>query len=362
MNRETEDHTSSIPNFDIIDLDNDGADSDSETTVPADHAGKRHFRINMHIVLLIVCVAVVLGIAYRIMNFGVFVDLDEIFKDGQGTYEDTLDEFFPLMDSSGQILDTNKDEELTIVAFGNAPFAEDRDSEDNLANMIAEMTGATVYNCSISGSYLASESPNISTSDFPMDVYTFYWLSILATGNHIMHVYEGAEAVLGEDTPPEAAEVLNTLTTLDFNTVDVVVILYDATDYLMGHEMYNDQNPTDIQQFTGNLEAGIEAFQSVYPHIRIIVLSPPYAFSDQLDEKGNYISSDIARYGQDVLSTYVIKQYSSCAERGVTFVDNLYGTITEDNADEYLIDNLHLNAAGRKKIAERFVYALQYFD
>ena len=55
--------------------------------------------------------------------------------------------------------------------------------------------------------------------------------------------------------------------------------------------------------------------QDIYPHIRIIVMSPPYAFSDQLDENGDYISSDITRYGQDVLSTYVIKEYGSCATR-----------------------------------------------
>ena len=64
----------------------------------------------------------------------------------------------------------------------------------------------------------------------------------------------------------------------------------------------------------------------------------------------------------DVLSTYVIKEYTSCASRGVTFVDNLYGTITEDNAKEFLVDNLHLNVKGRKKVAERFSYALHYYD
>lgn len=50
------------------------------------------------------------------------------------------------------------------------------------------------------------------------------------------------------------------------------------------------------------------------------------------------------------------------ASKMVTFVDNLYGTVTEDNAQDYLIDHLHLNVAGRKKVAERFVYALNYFE
>ena len=37
-------------------------------------------------------------------------------------------------------------------------------------------------------------------------------------------------------------------------------------------------------------------------------------------------------------------------------------TIHEDNAREYLSDHIHLNVEGRKKVAERFVYALNYFD
>ena len=166
-------------------------------------------------------------------------------------------------------------------------------------------------------------------------------------------------AALGESAPPEAMEVYNTLTSIDLSTVDVVAVMYDGSDYLAGHAMYNDGNATDITQFTGNTEAGIELLQYCYPNIRIIIMSPTYAFG--LDENGNYVSSDIQRYGWDVLSTYVIKQYASCASRMVTFVDNLYGTINEDNAEDYLTDHLHLNQEGRKKVAERFVYALNYF-
>lgn len=363
-----------IPDLEIIDLEkedlfaNTPADEE-ETYGGREHApsgkaeSKKHFpHIVIHLVLLAVFIAFVCIIVYKFTHFGSYVDQDEIFKDGQGTYEDTFDEILPLMDADGNRLETNYEDGLTIVAFGNAPFADDADSKDGLTNMIQEMTGATIYNCSVSGSYMASQSPIISPSESPMDVYTFYWLATLACGNDITNSFAEAKATLGEAVPPEADQVVDTLTTLDFSTVDVITVLYDATDYLLGHEMYSDQNDTDIEQFTGNLEAGIEILQAAYPHIRIIVMSPPYAFSDRLDENGNYISSDIARYGQDVLSTYVIKEYGSCATRRVSFIDHLYGTITEDNAKEYLIDNLHLNTAGRREIAKRFVYALYYYD
>ena len=99
--------------------------------------------------------------------------------------------------------------------------------------------------------------------------------------------------------------------------------------------------------------------RAYYPHLRFIVLSPTYAYA--INEDGNYVSSDMYTYGWDVLSTYSIKENTSCARQQVTFIDNLYGTITEANAEEYLTDKLHLNAEGRKLVAQRFVDALNYY-
>ena len=314
---------------------------------------------NIHTLFAAVFVLFVIGIVFSLKNWGVRVDLDEIFKNGQGEYSDTLDSFLPLLNDSGE--NPADDGVTNIVCFGNAPFADDRDSDDNLANIIARETGANVYNCSIGDSYLAALNPYFDSSIQPLDAYNFYWLVTLATGGDVEYFFEEAARHLGDATPPEADKVYETLTTLDFNKVDVVTIMYDASDYLEGHYMYNDANHTDISYFTGNLEAGIELLKSIYPHIRIIVLSPTYAFA--VDENGEYVSSDIMTYGgMDVLSTYVIKQSDSAAVQSVSFVDNLYGTIHEDNAREYLIDNLHLNVKGRKAVAERFIQALNYYN
>lgn len=319
--------------------------------------GIRSF-LNIHTLLVAVFVVVVVSIVAKFRNWGVFVDINDIHSDSSLGYLDVLDEFLPVSDEAGNIISNGIVE--NIVVFGNAPFADNPDSEDNLANLIAENTGAQVYNCSVSNSYLAARHPYFDAGVAPMDAYNFYWLITLGVGGLNAHYYPEAEKALGDSLPPEAQEVYNTLTTLDFNEVDVVVIMYDASDYLMGHEMYDDFNPTNIQCFTGNLEAGIELLTDNYPNIRIIVLSPTYAYA--LNEEGEYVSSDMYRYGQDVLSTYVIKQSDSCNSRSVSFVDNLYGTITEDNADQYLIDNIHLNTEGRRLVFNRFMEALTAYS
>lgn len=336
----------------------ESADSQKSNTFQDTILPKIRPFLNMHMLLAVVAVIFIVAIIGKFSNWGVFVDISEIESDHSLGYLDVLDDILPLMDENGLPMEAGEVD--NIVVFGNAPFADDRDSEDNLANMIAEASGATVYNCSVGSSYLSAQWPYFDASQAPLDAYSFYWLTVLATTDANAHYYPESVAALGDNTPPEAQEVYDTLTTLDFNTVDVIAIMYDASDYLAGRRMYDDANRTNIQHFTGSLEAGIELWQREYPHIRIIVMSPTYAYG--LDENGEYVSSDIQRYGQDVLSTYVIKESDSCAYRSVSFIDNLYGTVTETNADEYLIDHLHLNVDAREKLTSRFMTALNYFN
>ncbi len=347
-----------IPDITIIDLEDDGTLEETEPVLEnfpiqnntKQRQGFRRF-LNIHVLFVATFLLFVAGIYFSIRNWGVEVDLTEIFKDGQGEYSDTLDNILPLMNYEG--VNPADDDETVIVCFGNAPFADDRGSEDNLANLIAKEANATVYNCAIGDSYLAALSPYFNSDTQPLDAYNFYWMVTLATKGPVEHFFGNSAKTLGDATPPEADEVYDLITSIDFNKVDVVAVMYDASDYLAGHPMYNDANNTDISQFTGNLEAGIELLNMVYPHIRVIVMSPTYAFA--VDENGDYVSSDIMTYGHDVLSTYIIKQADSVAYWSASFVDNLYGTITEDNAKEYLTDNLHLNVKGRQLVAKRFV-------
>lgn len=351
-------HDNYIPDITIIDLEDDGSSEKQEPVSDKPNAkstdkqaqGFRRF-LNIHVILAATFVLFIVGIFYSLNNWGVEINLDDIIKDDESEYSDTLDNILPLMNFEGE--NPADDDETVIVCFGNAPFADDRGSEDNLANLIAKEANATVYNCAIGDSYLAALSPYFHSVSQPLDAYNFYWMITLATGGPVEHFFKDSAQTLGDATPPEAEEVYELLTTIDFNKVDVVAVMYDASDYLAGNPMYNDANNTDITQFTGNLEAGIELLNAVYPHIRVIVMSPTYAFA--VDQNGDYMSSDMMTYGHDVLSTYVIKQADSAAYWSTSFLDNLYGTITEDNANEYLTDHLHLNVKGRRLVAKRFV-------
>ena len=373
-------NTHNIPDLDIIDLDlmdleqtsNQEANSPQEMDSPFEEDSfeedsfeedpfeedppKRRFpSVLIHIGFVLILLIILGLVFWRVMNYGSKQDIDDY--ESEFSLE-VLDSIMPLIPQEGVTI--KDDGKTTIVAFGNAPFADDRDSEDSLAKLIEDMTGATVINCSVGDSYLAAEGATLSADIAPMDAFNFYWLTTAFCLGNNDFVYQDIFETLGDNMPEDGLKAYETLMDIDFSTVDVIVMMYDGSDYLAGHNMYSDLNDTDIQQFTGNMCAGIDLIKETYPHIRIIVMSPTYAFA--INEEGEYVSSDQYRYGQDVLSTYVIKQFGYAYDRSVTFVDNLYGTIHEDNATQYLTDHLHLNVEGRKLVAERFVYALNYFD
>ena len=82
---------------------------------------------------------------------------------------------------------------------------------------------------------------------------------------------------------------------------------------------------------------------------------------------GNFVHHMVNQYPEyqivnlDLL-TYAGNLEHIAYEHSVSYLDNIYGTVNEVNAKDYLEDHLHLNPAGRKRLAERFVYALEYFD
>ena len=370
-----------IPDIDLIDLDNndlsaldsediekndiedvDDEADDTDASDAGDAPRRFKFRLNTHIVLLAVVVITVGIIIFKFSNWGQFIDPSTNSGEADDYQAENYDSILPLTDEAGNLIAPDLTDGLSIAVFGNSPFADDRDSGEGLASMLADMAGATVYNFSIGGSYLASTQAHPYTDVNPWDAFTLYWMALLTTDLEVDDYVGQALNVMGDSAPPELAEVHSLFSTVDFDTLDIIVVMYDAADYLMGHSMYNSDNPTDIQTFTGNLTAGLELLQQYHPNTRIIVMSPSYAFSADKDENGSYISSDIVKYGGSALSEFAIQEAYICGQLQISFVDNIYGTFNENNARDYLTDNVHLNSDGRRKVAEHLVYAINYYN
>lgn len=306
-------------------------------------------KINWHYIILGAVALIVIYAIVRLVIWNIGTkDTTEITQDSEYDIE-SMDYILPL---NPKYLEGREDDGITtVVCLGNAPFADDRNSENNLAKLIEKELGenAVVHNCSVADSYVTAMRPAFTT-EHAYDAFCFYWLStVVAVDNDVL--IDSALESLGE-VPADLQESMDLLRSIDFETVDVIAVMYDGSDYLAGRKAINEDNPTDIQYFTGSLAAGIQLIQQIYPHIRIMVMSPTYAYG--LDENGEYVSSDIMDYGMGSLATYAILESNVCYENSISFIDNIYAAVNADNADRYLEDYIHLNEKGRKLVAERF--------
>ncbi len=306
-------------------------------------------KLNPHIVIPILIVLAIAGTAFFIAKWAKGVDSEydrDLVEDGYDI--EVLDRVYYMYPEN--LADHTPNETKKVLCFGNAPFSDDRDSNNNLCTLIAKETGADIVNLSIPDSYLSMGSPEGNISD-PLDYYTFYWLMCFASLEDKEQLIQGYNN-LGRGTSEIGDYVVDYLCNIDLNTVDSIVLMYDASDYLIGRIKETPENVSNPRTFCGNMFAGIELIESLYPHIQIIIMSPTYAYA--IDENGEYISSDIIKVEGESLSSYAITQLNLCQVAEVTFIDNIYGTVHADNADMYLTDNVHLNPEGRKLVATRF--------
>lgn len=318
---------------------------------------KKKLRVNFHIILLSLMALVFVTIAFKLLFWDKRVrENNEKESDTTLSFEtEPLDSIVPLDSSSTDKKET--DDDLHILFIGNGSLADEKDSDTNIANIVQAKTGATVYNCAIPGSYMTMKNDTYKDS-FIYDAFSFYNLCTIFTINNTKTI-SWAERDLG-GFPDDIKKSLDLLQSIDYNELDVLCIYYDGSDYLDQRGSYNIDEESNPTLFCGALKAGLELIQQSLPHVRIIVMSPAYAYV--VDEEGNYTSSFTTDILEEPMSNYIGLQSQTCMECHVSFVDNFYGSVYEEIADDYLKDNILLNEKGHALLADRFLYALNRFN
>lgn len=302
----------------------------------------------VHIVL-ICAILIIAGIAaYRLYlwNTGVTSDRESDIEqvDPEEFDIETLDMIIPL--DSSRLEGHEEDGELKILCIGNNPFADDKSSK-GLAGLIAEKTGATVYDASFPNSSAAYKNYPIDVY-YPMDHYNLPSIACCLLAGDFKTLNSAKEYM---EDPSAYADGIKTLESIDMNEIDVVIIMYDSTDYNIGTPCSNEAIDNDVQAFTGGITFFLEMINQYWPHIRTFVMTPTYA--QYMDENGKLYSGTTKDIGNGALPFYVQKEIDATVSCGCSIVDNYYGTINESNYEEYLSDHMHLNEKGREKVADR---------
>lgn len=321
---------------------------------------KKKGGFNFHFIAIGLIVVILLVIIVKLIMWNVGEKDDGINENADAFNTEAMDNIVPL--DSSDISETTIDDDLNILFLGNGQLARDKESDGNLANIIQKKTGANkIYNCAIDGSYMSMVNESYS-KDFLYDAYSFYMLTTTFTVNN-QKLLDWAERDFNKyegGVPEDVQTSLDTLKTVDFDELDVLCIYYDSSDYQMQQLPYDEFNSSNVNTYAGALEAGLLLIKEAYPHVRIIVMSPTFCY--YVDDDGKYFSAYDESMVEWPMYVYVIHEQDTCYLNNVTFVDNFYGSIYGEIADDYLIDNVNLNQAGNELLADRFIYALNRFN
>lgn len=304
----------------------------------------------VHLVLLgaIAAIALIAFVRYQRWAKGEQIVIDE---DSAGKFNVEVNDNMVLLPAS-KLEGHEDDGKTTILCLGNAPFSDDT-SEKGLAGQISQLSGAETINASFPNSQVTcyNRSYDTSTNRGIHDIFNLFYVCYAISIND----YTSLETVASVHTEdPQYMTAVENLKNTDFNKVDIIAVMYDAIDYENRMAVTNPNLEDELDTYTGSLKNAFQLIQDKYPHIRIVFMSPTYMMHK--DENGDYKDGRTDDIGNGTLIQYWQFGYDTCGDSGVSFLDNYYGSINDTNYKEYLSDNIHINDAGRTKIADHFVY------
>lgn len=246
-----------------------------------------------------------------------------------------------------------RDDKETQILFLGDDILTYGSKESSIPVLTASATGATVYNCAFPGSSFASRYESFN-DQYCTDAFSFVRLAYcIKSGDFTLLEAYKTEADIYD---PSFDATITQLQMIDFNQIDIIFLGYGTYDYLNGLTTTDVNNEKAITAMTGAFYTGIDVIREAYPHIRFIVMAPTFCFYDE--GNGTLSAGDIRRVGDtnENLGGYVVALRAMCEMIGVSFLDNYFGIpLNVETAQEYLVDNVHVNDATRKMIADKVI-------
>ena len=306
---------------------------------------KRKQTYNFHLIFFIVVIVLFIFAIVKLLLWN--KGEDSGYDPNEITTEfdvETMDHIQP-MDTS-RFEGIEDDGVTTILCLGNSPFADNK-GESGLAQTLARKMNGVAYDGSFANSFQTMYNKVYQDTYRPDGLSLYSIANAISSGD--FSIVESTAATVGESELQTARMLKN----LDYSAVDMLVIMYDLSDYIKGRPLYNETDPNDPITWTGSLNASLELIEKAYPHIRTIILSMP-ACGVTVD--GYYIDGDKQNLGNGTIPDYLNYEMNVILANGVSYIDNYYGVITVENKDEYLVNEYHLNEKGIEAIADRFYY------
>lgn len=165
-----------------------------------------------------------------------------------------------------------------IVCFGDS-ITGNYQPPDDYPSMIAEITGATVYNAGFGGCCM-SDNGQIR-KDFTM--CRLADAIVGGTGNYgdfTTQRNSGVSITYGGTSIDYVPIRLTMLESIDWTTIDYITIAYGTNDWNGNYGLDNENDPDDTTTYIGAFRYAIEKILTKFPNIKVMVITPLWRWWD----------------------------------------------------------------------------------
>lgn len=239
----------------------------------------------------------------------------------------------------------------TVVCFGDSITGNYVITD--YPSIIAEITGATVYNVGFGGCTMVYKETE-ERKDFSM----VSLVNSIVNEDFSAQENSGVSITLANDDRRNyVPERIATLKNIDWNNVDYITIAYGTNDWNGNYSIDNEENPLDTTSYIGAFRYSIENLLTAYPHIKILVLTPLWRWWDETAGGVPYRDSDNYAKGTGwYLYDYGNALIEACKEYHIPCLD-LYYECMMNKFNRYVYfntnDGTHPNEVGRTLLAEK---------
>lgn len=253
---------------------------------------------------------------------------------------------------------TGYDGSFDVVLIGNDMYLYEKDGK-SIADLLEEDLNGKFYNCALKGSRLCAKNDRwdntFPENNYSLDAFSYFWLSDSIQQQDYSFQWQELEKLPAEIDKAHYSEVLKRLESIDFNTIDLILVCYDGRDFLDGAPGAVPGDPYTIVSMAGAMGASYEKYTINYPFLQQMFVAPTFCYL--INEDGSKTGADLPNETAHSLPDCTNYVLSMSMDYSVSYLDNYYGIpINSETADNYLLeDGITPNAEGRRLIANRIV-------
>ena len=241
-----------------------------------------------------------------------------------------------------------------IVCFGDSIVGNFQPPTD-YPSMIANLTGAIVYNAGFGGCCMSDNSQ-------PRSLFTMCRLAdAIVAGDFSAQRSSGVSITYAGTSIDYVPERLDMLESIDWSEIDYILIAYGTNDWNSNYDLDDPNDPDATTSYIGAFRYSVEKLLTAYPNLKIMPITPLWRYWDTdtglpSGVSDPYIDSNTYQKGTGYyLFDYGDALITAAAEYQIPVFDIYHNCMMNKfNRHEYfnINDGTHPKEAGREFMAQ----------